>query len=121
MRSVAVPRSRCSIKRLWMYSVAPMSTPRVGWHASKTFGFAESSRARITFWIFPPERLDVGVSTLGVLTPKSSTNFSQCLLIAPKASMPRRVNFLDPCSTSNRFSPTVNSAIAPSFMRSSEM
>ena len=32
------PAARCSSRRWWMYSVAPMSTPRVGWAAMTTAG-----------------------------------------------------------------------------------
>ena len=50
-----------------MYSVAPMSTPRVGCAAIRTLGLRDSSRARITFWMLPPDRFLSGVSSDGVL------------------------------------------------------
>ncbi len=68
---VAVPLARWSSSRSWMYSVAPMSTPRVGCAATSTSGSRASSRAMTTFWMLPPDRLLIGVSMLGVLMRKS--------------------------------------------------
>src|SRR5438094_504457 len=45
----AVPPSRSGRYRRWMNSIAPMSTPRVGCAASRTFGLLPISRATITF------------------------------------------------------------------------
>ena len=39
-----------------MNSIAPMSTPRVGWPTSRAFGAAESSRATTIFCWLPPEK-----------------------------------------------------------------
>jgi hypothetical protein len=41
-----------------MNSMAPMSTPRVGWPTSSTRGRAPISRASTSFCWLPPENLD---------------------------------------------------------------
>ena len=51
----AVPRSRSSMIRLWMNSIEPTSTPRVGWEAISTFSVRENSRATTTFCWLPPD------------------------------------------------------------------
>ena len=40
-----------------MNSIAPMSTPRVGWPTSRIFGAWPSSRASTSFCWLPPENL----------------------------------------------------------------
>ena len=42
-----------------MNSIAPMSTPRVGWPTSSTFGWRSISRASTIFCWLPPENLEV--------------------------------------------------------------
>ena len=44
---------------LCMNSIDPISTPRVGWQAIRSLGFAESSLAMITFCAFPPDKLPI--------------------------------------------------------------
>ena len=58
----AVPMSRSLITRLWMNSIDPTSTPRVGCAAMKSFSGRDSSRATITFCWLPPDRVPTGVS-----------------------------------------------------------
>mmetsp|Transcript_6590 Transcript_6590/g.27248 ORF Transcript_6590/g.27248 Transcript_6590/m.27248 type:complete len:448 (-) Transcript_6590:5333-6676(-) len=55
--STAQPASRRARSCLWMNSMAPMSTPRVGWPTSSTVGCSPISRARISFCWLPPENL----------------------------------------------------------------
>src|SRR5436305_824188 len=62
MSRIARPLSRSSTRRRCRYSIAPTSSPRVGWAAISTFGFREISRAAITFCWFPPERPPARVS-----------------------------------------------------------
>ena len=64
---MATPALRCSISTWWMYSVALMSTPRVGCAAISTRGLRASSRARISFWMLPPERFFAGRLRVGRL------------------------------------------------------
>ena len=62
----AVPWSRSSTIRLCRNSIAPTSTPRVGWLATSTDRGRLSSRARMTFCLLPPDRLEIGsVTDLG--------------------------------------------------------
>ena len=51
--------SRSSMMRRWMNSMAPMSTPRVGWPTSSTSGSRSISRASTIFCWLPPEKLAV--------------------------------------------------------------
>ena len=82
MMIVAVPLSRCATRRWWMYRDADTSIPRVGCATSRTCGWADSSRAMISFWMLPPERLRAGVSRFGVFTLNSATSSWQCRRIA---------------------------------------
>src|SRR4051794_14386493 len=54
--STALPASRMATRRLWMNSMAPMSTPRVGWPTSSRSGSCSSSRAMTSFRWLPPEK-----------------------------------------------------------------
>ena len=45
----AQPASRCSTRRRWTYSIAPTSSPRVGWAAISRRGLDWISRASTTF------------------------------------------------------------------------
>ena len=56
---IALPRSRSATISLWMNSIAPMSTPRVGWPTSSTSGSRSISRAMTIFCWLPPEKLAV--------------------------------------------------------------
>ena len=46
-----------AMRRRWMNSMAPMSTPRVGWPTSSTSGSRSISRASTIFCWLPPEKL----------------------------------------------------------------
>ena len=56
--STAPPASRIARSRPWMNSMAPMSTPRVGWPTSSTLGCGSASRASTSFCWLPPLNLD---------------------------------------------------------------
>ena len=56
---IALPASRISIRRRWMNSMAPMSTPRVGWPTSSRSGSCSISRASTIFCWLPPEKAAV--------------------------------------------------------------
>src|ERR1041385_2870591 len=62
--STALPLSRCSTRRRWTNSIAPTSSPRVGWAAIRTLGFRVTSRAITTFCWLPPESAAAGVDLL---------------------------------------------------------
>ena len=51
------PRRAAAMMRLWMNSMAPMSTPRVGWPTISRSGSRSISRARTIFCWLPPENL----------------------------------------------------------------
>ena len=53
--------SRSWTSRRWRYSIAPTSSPRVGWAATSTFGSLATSRAATTFCWLPPERANARV------------------------------------------------------------
>jgi hypothetical protein len=55
MSSTAAPASRNSTRRARNDWLAPMSTPRVGWLATRKRGRASSSRASTAFCMFPPD------------------------------------------------------------------
>ena len=54
-----------AISRLWMNSMAPTSTPRVGWPTISTPGSCSISRASTIFCWLPPEKLAVFSRRLG--------------------------------------------------------
>ena len=61
-----MPLSRVATICLWMNSIEPTSTPRVGWAATSSRRSRESSRATTTFCWLPPERLAAcGVDAAG--------------------------------------------------------
>jgi hypothetical protein len=64
--TTAVPSSRLTTICLWMYSIDPTSTPRVGWEATSTSIGRSNSRATTTFCWLPPDREPAGVVTDGV-------------------------------------------------------
>src|SRR5574337_1002540 len=43
-------------------SMAPTSTPRVGWETISSLGFDANSRAMMTFCILPPDSVEIVVS-----------------------------------------------------------
>ena len=55
--STAVPTSRSWMIRLWMNSIEPTSTPRVGWAAMNSRSGRDISRATTTFCWLPPDRV----------------------------------------------------------------
>ena len=66
--------------------------PTRGLRGDQDLGFPRSSRARMSFWIFPPDRFLIGVSRLGVLTENCLTRSVAWAAILPKfRKMPARV------------------------------
>jgi len=118
---MATPALRCSISTWRMYSVALMSTPRVGWEAIRTTGRRESSRARISFCTLPPERFLTGVSAEGVLMLKRLINPRVWAAIAPKSRKIPRANGSLAWVCRIRFSATEKTPIVPCRLRSSGM
>ena len=59
--TTAVPRSRSSTSRRCRNSIAPTSTPRVGWLAISADSGRDSSRASTTFCWLPPDSEVIGV------------------------------------------------------------
>ena len=57
-----------------MASMAATSRPLVGAAATNTRGRADSSRARMALWMFPPDRRLVGIAQR---TPRMSNCFSR--------------------------------------------
>ena len=72
----AVPLSRSEMIRLWMNSIEPTSTPRVGWEAISTLSGRENSRATTTFCWLPPDSDATGVSADSVRMSNSSIRAS---------------------------------------------
>ena len=60
---IAQPALRFSMMREWMNSIAPTSTPRVGWAITSTGVSNENSRAMTTFCMLPPDIEPTVVST----------------------------------------------------------
>ena len=56
MSRQAAPASRRAWRSRWTASMAPTSSPRVGWTATISFGLDSISRARMRRWRLPPER-----------------------------------------------------------------
>ncbi len=73
MSRIARPLSRSSTSRRCTNSIAPTSSPRVGWAAISTFGSDEISRAMTTFCWLPPDSDEASVSTL---PPRTSYSVS---------------------------------------------
>ena len=80
--STAVPLSRSATSRRCRNSIAPTSTPRVGWVAISTDSGRDSSRASTTFCWLPPDSDDTGVSTDWVRMSNSATRCSALAWIA---------------------------------------
>src|SRR5262249_37778499 len=55
-RRIAVSASRSARRRRWMNSMAPISTPRVGWPTRRRRGCRSISRAQTSFCWLPPEK-----------------------------------------------------------------
>ena len=66
--STAVPSSRFSTTRLWMYSIEPTSSPRVGCAATSSRIGRLNSRATMTFCWLPPDSVPTSVKIDGVRT-----------------------------------------------------
>ena len=85
-----LPLSRRSSRRWWMYSMAPTSTPRVGWATMMTSGFSLNTRAMTTFCWLPPDRALHRSCTLGALMANSVRSCSANLRMAEASRRPRR-------------------------------
>lgn len=120
MSSTAQPWSRFSTMRSWMNSVAPMSTPRVGWHTSSTGDPKENSRASTTFCMLPPLRDPAGSSTPEVRISKVRVSSCAYFFTCPRLRwIPRRLNAGVRCLPTIRFSATLAFTSMPVEMRSS--
>ena len=79
------PWSRRATIALWTNSIAPTSTPRVGWLTMSSSGSLANSRAMMTFWTFPPESVPIGVA---VVAPRTS---NRAMSSRAKACAPREL------------------------------
>src|SRR5690606_30984077 len=85
---IALPASRILMIWLWMNSMAPISTPRVGWPTISTSGSRSISRARTIFCWLPPEKLAVLRSALA----GRMSNFSIWRRASALAALTSRIN-----------------------------
>ena len=76
--------SRAEINWLWINSIEPTSTPRVGCAATSTGSSWLSSRATTTFCLFPPESELAGLKAEGVRISNFSTSCSAFLATSPR-------------------------------------
>ena len=89
--TTGTPASRVSTMRLWMNSIEPTSTPRVGWAATNRRRSRLSSRASTTFCWLPPESrptfvvdaLGADVELLDLLARRTSARAPQLHVAAP--------------------------------------
>ena len=72
----------------WMNSIAPMSTPRVGWETRRSFGLSSNSRPMISFCWLPPESDFADSYGIGGRTSKFSTISLMRLSIAVSFKKP---------------------------------
>ena len=114
------PRSRAATSALCTNSIAPTSTPRVGWLTISSRGSASNSRAMTTFCMFPPERELTGV--LGVAPRTSKRRMSRWARErTPRPlTQPKRATGGLRCVAA-RFSATDRPGAVPSAYRSSGM
>jgi hypothetical protein len=83
-RRIALPASRSSMMRWWMNSIAPMSTPRVGWPTSRRSGLRSISRASTIFCWLPPEKFLAasqrvrGADVEAAILPSASRGWRRC-------------------------------------------
>src|SRR5581483_552716 len=89
----AAPPARAS-PRIMSRTVAVVFTsrPYVGLWKTTTFGSNDSSRASITFWMFPPDSVPARVLTLGVRTSNRCTSSPAVCSIGPRCMRPKRQN-----------------------------
>src|SRR3954471_21391021 len=76
------PSSRSLRSRPWTNSIAPTSSPRVGWCAIKSFGSLATSRATATFCWLPPESELASVSGS---PPRTSYSLSSARVVGHPA------------------------------------
>lgn len=72
---MAQPALRFFMISWWKKSVAPMSTPRVGWAITIAPESNENSRATTTFCMLPPEREPTSVPTPALRMSNSPDSF----------------------------------------------
>src|SRR6478736_4637758 len=87
-----MPLSRVATICLWMNSIEPTSTPRVGWAATSSRRSRDSSRATTTFCWLPPERLAASESMSRARTSYSVSFFWANSRRAPRRSEPFLTN-----------------------------
>lgn len=117
--TTGTPSSRVSMMRLWMNSIDPTSTPRVGCAATRRRRSRLSSRARTTFCWLPPERRPAQVSIPGVRMSNSWTLSFANSARNPRCTLPAFTNGAPSARSSMRFSAMENSPTRPSSLRSS--
>src|SRR5918999_792693 len=115
------PASRSAMRRLWTNSIAPTSSPRVGWWAISRLGLLAISRATATFCWFPPDSELARAPGLPARTSYSASRSLARLLMRALLSTPRRLKGGLRYSRRARFSASVKSSTRPRRWRSSGM
>ena len=107
MTRIAVPLSRCAMQALVdVPRGADVDTAGRLRDQQHAVARRDSSRARISFWMLPPERLLSGRVEPGVLTSNASTSSSQCRRMTRSRRKPKREKGRCALSISSRFSAT---------------
>ena len=101
--------------------IAPISSPRVGWAAIRSFGPRLISRASTIFCRLPPDMPRMESSSDTPRISKFSLSSSLYCSILLLCSTPRRENRAVPSRPQIRFSPSLALRQRPVFMRSSEI
>jgi hypothetical protein len=117
--STAVPLSRSATIRLWMNSIDPTSTPRVGWAATNNRSGRDISRATTTFCWLPPDSVLTADSAEDTRMSNCSTRSRADAAIAAGLSRNALPYGSRSYMSRTRFSATENSRITPSRLRSS--
>ena len=71
---MAAPSPRRASSSVRTYSLAPTSSPRVGWETTSTCGSRDSTRARSTFWMLPPESVATRSSGRALMAKRSMSS-----------------------------------------------
>src|SRR6185312_7150175 len=116
---MATPSSRTATSRWWTNSIAPTSSPRVGWAATRIRRVPDISRATTTFCWFPPEREPARVSGPPPRTSYSLRRRRARSAMARGRRKPHREAGAWRTSRRPRFSARVKSSTSPRRWRSS--
>ena len=90
-RRIAMPASRRRRSSPCTCSMAPTSTPRVGWQTSSTVGSCERARARTSFCALPPDSCPAGLLIDAARMPNACTSRRAWASIAARSRMPARL------------------------------